>query len=335
MALQTQTEVGTHVMRNSPADLDIPSATAFPEGAVDTEQADSQTWTGSSDGIKFAAEIPGGEETPHQDLNLPERPNLYEAKVYPGQDSILDDPLLRRTPLIINKTHNMLICIDCKFAIRPEAALIHMRAFHASCRVPPRFAAQLRIKYPSLVNKAPQFEEPVDPIFGLAIPPTLYTLCNRCLSGFPDLTTWRGHYCTKAGVELKNQMESSLSLVQTFFCDHERSYFPVHTPAVSSAQAPDDFTLYKQQSKERDRSQRQPYERPDHPGLERFLAEEGWTAHVKGICTDKITRLTSLPGQDEGFSLLGTETFILMSNIQRVIQNSGSYARKLISRRPS
>jgi len=55
------------------------------------------------------------------------RLNKYELTVVPDENSVVDDPLLRCTPYIVNVTYKGLICTACGHGINPRRASDHLR----------------------------------------------------------------------------------------------------------------------------------------------------------------------------------------------------------------
>lgn len=265
------------------------------------------------------------------------QPTLYETAVLPGQDSIIDDPLLKRTTYIINTMHNTLICTECKHAVNPGNASSHIKKLHKACRLPSDFSAQLKLRYPNLIGTKIQLDEVADPVFGLAIQTEPFLICGRCSCGYRNEPSWRSHECLQAGRELGDkQPPYTTSLVQTFFRGPKCSYFPIHTPLVSSTQPPDAFAIFKSQSSTDTCDLADAVSTAeDYRQLNQFFAKEQWISHVSGLLSSDICSITSTPRRDEGLELLSSATYALMSNIQSIIGNSGFILRRLLGKRPS
>ncbi|KAF9487665.1 hypothetical protein BDN71DRAFT_602419 [Pleurotus eryngii] len=268
-------------------------------------------------------------------LSLPEPPNLLEARVSLGDDSIVDDPLLRQTPFIVNSNYAILICLECRRVVHIDDTLKHIQGLHASCRAPPRFISKLKSKYPYLAIGPPQIRQRISPIFGLAIPLTQFYTCSRCFACFSQLPSGHGHPCIDTAINSNEQQLYFRSLGQTFSVDHHGSFFPISTPQVANTRSIDDYTLFKAQ-----------FDSTDAPGtgrnaslasalqLDEFLAKEGWQRHVSAVAVDVISAITAPPMLSEGWDLLGNETHALMVRIQGIIQQTGPFVQKLIGRRP-
>jgi hypothetical protein len=262
--------------------------------------------------------------------------NQYEAVIRPDGHSITNDELLSRTPYIVNTKHMALICIHCKHSVNPNSASDHVKQKHRYCKLPRTFTTELNAKYPGLATEMIHPLEIIRPIFGLAIPVEQYVVCARCLRGYVSILSWRSHSCEKAEIDLNGAPPHFPSLVQTFFRGPKLCYFPVETPAKSTADTIiNDFELFKSQFPHIETAGDEVIDAPDYRELDQFLLKEGWLAHVAKFSRAELSKLTHLPQQDEDLAPITHEVLLLMSRIQSIIGSAGIYVRRLLGRRPS
>jgi hypothetical protein len=76
--------------------------------------------------------------------------NRYECLILQDEDSVVDDPLLKKTPYIVNVRYSTLICIECKHSVDPDQASSHARRLHSYCKIAPGFATEIKRKYSGL-----------------------------------------------------------------------------------------------------------------------------------------------------------------------------------------
>ena len=263
-------------------------------------------------------------------------PNQYEMLIRPGSESVTDDAVLLSTPYIVNSRHQILICVDCKHGVEPQAASSHLRQCHPHCRPSRALVAQLKRRYPELCSekKAPNDQEPV---FGLAVPLEKYVICVRCQHGYKNTASWRSHFCKQPGAILNDQSPYYMSHVQTFFRGNMLRYFPIRTPVSKVHDTGiDDFQLFQSQYLHSHGGvDLEPVEPEDYRELNQFLAKEGWLAHVAGHPISELYALVTLPRHDDTLSPIASEVLVLMSNVQNVIANAGFHVRRLLGRRPS
>jgi hypothetical protein len=263
--------------------------------------------------------------------------NEFEACVSPDEYSIIEDCLLKRTPYIVNNKYMTLICTDCGRCINPEKALEHLRKHHSHCKVGADFSLQLSIKFPDLVMEVTHPLQVVEPVFGLAIPLDMYTVCTRCYRGYINIPTWRHHACRRKDVNLDGQPEHFPSHVQTFFRGPKICYFPVKFPISVLDEAPgDDFHLFKSAFQPLPISEDIIDEPEDYRELSQFLAKEGWIKHVSGNSRSELFLLTTPPSGEEILKpTIAHDVTAVMFNIQAAIGKAGYHVRRLLGKRPS
>jgi hypothetical protein len=120
---------------------------------------------------------------------MPTSPNKFELRVSPGDHSIINDPLLRCTPYIVNVKYKVLICTDCKYCIIPDCVLEHLHQKHPHCKVEASFSAHLHRRFPGLVSEAIHPPETIEAVFGLEIPANMYTICSQCRRIYPTFAS--------------------------------------------------------------------------------------------------------------------------------------------------
>ena len=138
--------------------------------------------------------------------------NKHESRIVPDEHSVIDDPLLRRTPYIVNTNYLVLICTDCRHCVNPARSSEHIRKHHPHCKTDTHFATQVLSKFPELINEEVHPPEVVEPIFGLAIPDEKYTVCTRCRRGYRNVPSWRHHTCERLDIDLEGRSEYFYSL---------------------------------------------------------------------------------------------------------------------------
>jgi len=263
---------------------------------------------------------------------LPIPLNKNELLIVPDEHSIVDDPLLRCTPYIVNTKYLVLICTDCRHCVNPARSAEHIRKHHSHCKIGAHFATQVISKYPGLVNEEIRPPEVIEPVFGLAIPEEKYTICSRCLRGYRNISSWRHHGCERSDVNLEGRSEHFSSHVQSFFKGRKVCYFCVRLPELGDKAHNNDFDLFQSGFREVAPSEDEVRESDDYRELNQFLLKEGWIKHISGY--SDLFLLVALP-KEGNFQRIGKEVIALMSNIQGAIGSAGYHLRRLIGRRPS
>ena len=263
--------------------------------------------------------------------------NEYEVCISPDEHSVIEDPLLRCTPYIVNRKYMSLICTDCGYCVNPEKASQHLRKHHGHCKVGVDFLVQLSTKFPGLVVEMIHPPQVIEPVFGLAIPIDMYTICARCGRGYVNLATWRHHVCSKKDVNLEGRPDHFPSLVQTFFRGPKVCYFPVKLPASAPIEARgDDFDLFKSTFRDIPVFEDVIDEPEDYRELNQFLAKEGWINHVSGHSRSELLPLTAPPNEEEVLKpIIARDIIAVMFKIQSAIGKAGYHARRLLGKRPS
>jgi hypothetical protein len=259
--------------------------------------------------------------------------NQYERMIVPDEHSVVDDPLLRCTPYIVNIKYMVLICTACRHCVNPACASEHLRKHHSQCKVGSDFEAQLHTKYPTIVSEMIHPPGIVEPVFGLAISVDEYTVCARCRRGYINLASWRSHTCERADTNPEGNAHFS-SLVQTFFRGPKVCYFPVKLPLSTKGEAiSDDFDLFKATSHNITFSEDE-IEPGDYRELDQFLLKEGWFKHVSGFRLSDLSLLAGPPTAGETLQNIAFEVIGLMTSIQGAIGMAGYHVRRLLGRRP-
>ena len=263
--------------------------------------------------------------------------NEYGMCISPDEHSIIEDPLLRCTPYIVNRKYMTLICTDCGHCINPEKASQHLRKHHGHCKVGVDFLAQLNTKFTGLVVEEICPLQVIDPVFGLAIPIDMYTICTRCGRGYANLATWCHHACSKKDVNLEGRPDHFPSLVQTFFRGPNICYFPVKLPVSVLDKAPgDNFNLFKSAFWDLPVFEDVIDEPEDYRELNQFLAKEGWINHVSGHSRSELLPLTAPLSEEEVLKpVIARDIIAVMLKIQSAIGKAGYYARRLLGKCPS
>lgn len=260
--------------------------------------------------------------------------NKWEKAVPVDKFSVLDDPLLRKTPYIINTQYHILICTDCKFAVSVKSAVSHARKDHSFHEIPGDLERKLSLKYPLLVSESIQPSDTCHAIFGIAIPSNPFLICSRCRRGYVNAQSWRNHSCKNPQVDLKGGALHFPSLVQTVFPGNKTCYFPIHTPA-SYAPPLDDFNLFKAQLSTSELAVDEVVENANYREMHQFLCKEGWISHVAGCTISKVVALVALPSIDDPLREVAPALEGLLSNIQAIISKGVFHLRRLLGRRPS
>jgi hypothetical protein len=262
--------------------------------------------------------------------------NKHELLIIPDEHTIVDDPLLRRTPLIVNTKYQVLICTDCKHCVNPAGSSTHIRKHHPHCKIGAHFAMQVVNKFPGLVNEEIKPPEAIEAVFGLAIPEEEYTICARCLRGYRNISSWRHHDCGKLDVDLEGKPHYFPSYVQSFFKGQKVCYFRVKLPKSGLDEARgNDFSLFQSGFQDVPLSEDEVRESDDYREVNQFLMKEGWIKHLSGFSSTDLSLLVALPKEAENFKPIGKEVIALLSNMQNSIGSAGYHLRRLIGRRPS
>lgn len=262
--------------------------------------------------------------------------NKHELLIFPDEHSVINDPLLRCTPYIINTNYKVLICTDCKHCVNPNRASEHLRKHHSHCKVGAKFTAEVVAKYPGLINETIQPQDIIQPIFGLAISKKEYMVCARCRRGYVDLPCWRHHACANPDIDLQGTQEHFPSHVQTFFLGPNICYFPVSIPVTTSDNDHrDDFDLFQSAFHDFGVSEDEVGDSEDYRVLNQFLLKEGWLKHVAGYPISELFLLTTPPQENEMLRPIAKDVIALMSDIQTAIGSAGYHVRRLLGKRPS
>jgi hypothetical protein len=264
------------------------------------------------------------------------RLNRYECLIAQDEDSVVDDPLLKRTPYLVNIHYLTLICFECKHSVDPDQASSHVRRLHPYCKVPQGFVTEIKIKYPGLKAEKIHPAGVVKPIFGLAVPVSQYEVCTRCQRGYSNSSSFRNHACKNPQMDLKGKPPSFPSLVQTFFRGPRICYFPIETPtSTADKNDVDDFIVFQSQNPLINTVGDEVVKPEEYREVDQFLYKEDWISHVAGYMLSDLSTLTCLPLQDDILAPIRNEVFVLMSKIQAAIGSAGFHVRRLLGRRPS
>jgi hypothetical protein len=261
------------------------------------------------------------------------RPNEYETLIPQDERSVVNDPLLLRTPYIVNTKYMALICMECGHAVDPDKASTHARQLHQGCKLPESFVVELKRRYSGLRAEKIHPGGIVPAVFGLAVPPKPFEVCSRCLRGYSNHSSFRKHVCENAQKDLQGEPPSFSSLVQTFFREPRICYFPIETPKAKEID--DDFAIFRSQFPNIDIVEDEIANPTDYRELDQFLCKEGWISHVAGYSRSGLLELTCSPRQDEILATISHEVYLLMSKIQSIIGCAGFHVRRLLGRRPS
>jgi hypothetical protein len=260
--------------------------------------------------------------------------NELERLISVDEFSVIDDPLLRRTPYIVNTQYNALLCIDCKHAVSPKSAASHIRKEHSYCNIPRDFGTRLLSSYPSLAATSIHPGHTCNPVFGLAIPLEKFVVCSRCQRGYADVASWRKHICKGDQSDPIGPHPHFLSHVQTFFLGNKLCYFPILTPGPSTTIS-NDFTLFQSQFSDVDVAIDGVVECTSYRQMHQFLEREGWVLHLAGCTISKLVALVSLPSSKDPLGFIAPNLRTLLSNVQAIVASSIFHVRRLLGRRPS
>ncbi|KAF9491147.1 hypothetical protein BDN71DRAFT_1434142 [Pleurotus eryngii] len=316
--------------RRKPQDLQKHSKTCMGTNAASTSRAASSGRPSREipSSPHLTSSTPTGDQLPTWSSTKepssslrPGLPNNSEVLVTPGQDSILDDPLLLPTTFIVNTTFNILICISCGHAVNPRKAAGHTTKYHPACKLSPGFTTKLLAKYPHLVSEASSvaIDWPIPPVFGLAIPDTMYQICHTCNRGYKNTHTANNHGCKVPTTD----RSYSASLVQTLFRGPKCSYFAIVTPEFPPAQPPDAFSIFKSQLDSSEATGERVSVAEDYRQLNQFLVKEGWIKHVENLSISELSSISMPPAEDPLTKVLRCTTYQLLARIQRNVDKAG------------
>ncbi|KAF9490700.1 hypothetical protein BDN71DRAFT_1511034 [Pleurotus eryngii] len=251
------------------------------------------------------------------------QPNVFEALVRPSNDSVLDDPLLKTTPFIVNTSFCILICTHCQCTVNPKKAGTHIAKNHKACKPPSRFTEQLLDRYPNLKSNGVDILQSIKAIFGLAIPTNQFIVCSRCYHGYSNVKGWQSHACKKPSIKHGDQLNYFALLVQTFFHSPKHLYFVIHTPQPTSVQPPNAFSIFRSQTVSLGEPNKKVSIAVDYRQQNQFLVKEGWIEHINGLSASNLYSISTPPAEDTHSRLLYSTTYQLMLSIQDQISNAG------------
>jgi hypothetical protein len=251
----------------------------------------------------------------------------------PGLDTIIHDELLKNDGLIINSTHNILICLPCTSIVNIHNFAAHyQRPNHRDKEKPAKdLGVRILAKFPSLTYAPTHPASPVSPIFGLDIPLKDYRVCVECSRGYRTKDSFRHHPCSAAP-------QFYISDVQTFAHTTQHVYFPVISSAPQIPESAAEL-LFHSYTKAMD-------SRPDfnavvtvphnYRELSQFLAKERWLELVQDKDIEALQALVALPTETEQWPLLSRHVFAyLYANQGKVATKALHSVRRLLGTRPS
>lgn len=132
--------------------------------------------------------------------------NELEAMVRPDHTCLTNEALLFGTPYVVNTEYRVLICLECRHAVSPNSASSHVQSEHCQCRVSKDFNSKLSECFPQLTEDAVHPGRAVSPVFGLAIPPSMYHICKACLHGYKTPDCLRKHRKTRIQLQIAHPL---------------------------------------------------------------------------------------------------------------------------------
>jgi hypothetical protein len=243
---------------------------------------------------------------------------------------------LERYGLVINTTHKILICVECRRCIDPKSCRQHIMKHHREIKPPIDLDSQLRTGnpnvFPDLQYPPVHPEAPVDPIFGLEPPTPKYQLCTGCKGAFkgqesdPPSQSFANHRCNTP------HPTYTLTSVQRFGVGTIYKWFPVHSN--TETQLRDGmWASYRELMNRRQDLCKEPSFTENYRILHQFLQKERWLDHVHGKDTTKLIDLITLSPHDPLIPYLSRHIHAFLAHKQSRLR--GHYLRRLLSTRPS
>jgi hypothetical protein len=262
-----------------------------------------------------------------------------------GVDTV-SNGFLEQFGFIINTTHSIVICLECRCAIDPKQPRKHMVKYHADMKLPKDmdkiFQEQMGRDYPHLTAHPEHPVAPVMPIFGLEPPRSQYQLCQNCHRAFQGngdckpttgpSNAFRVHKCF-AGLPAPKNRPFTITSVQRFNSRPPFTWFPVQQLASPSTPSSSPWISYRTQMESRPH-QTESLSLPDNYRiLHQFIQKERWLDHVSGKDHGQLMALVDISVKDAQLPLLQKHVHAYLAHFQSRIK--GHYIRRLIGTRPS
>jgi hypothetical protein len=259
--------------------------------------------------------------------------DLCQVFGIPGLDTIIHDELLKNDSLIINSTHNILVCLPCSSIINIHNLPAHYQRLNHRDKPKPAKDLGVRIlsKFPSLTYTPVHPLSPVSPIFGLETPLKDYLICVGCSRGYQNKESFRHHACGAA-------QDFYSSDVQTFAHTTQHIYFPVtsQVPQTPESTAELLFRSYTEAMVSRPDFNKVVTVPHNYRELSQFLAKERWLELVQDKDIEALQALVALPTENEQWPLLTRHVFAYMyANQGKIAEKALHSVRRLLGTRPS
>lgn len=251
----------------------------------------------------------------------------------PGLDTIIHDKLLKNNSLIINSTHNILVCLLCSSIINIHNLPAHYQLPNHCDKPKPTkdLGVHILSKFPSLTYTPVHPLSPVLPIFGLETPLKDYLVCVGCSRGYQNKESFRHHACGA-------MQESHSSDVQTFAHTTQPIYFPVMSQVPQMPESTTEllFQSYTEAMVSHPDFNKVVTVPHNYRELSQFLAKERWLELVQDKDIDALQALVALPTETEQWPLLTWHVFAYMyANQGKIAEKALHSVRRLLGTHPS
>lgn len=241
--------------------------------------------------------------------------------------------LLEEHGLVLNTTHQVLICIACKGIINPRDVRSHFLDYHKELKtrrtLQKEFDREIIHHHPNLTHHPILPTLAVPPLPGLAPPLPDFTQCKTCHHCYNTLRSFNLHQCSKP------TPSTTTTHVQRFMQHNGSPWFPVQLPSSSSPPPPlsDPWYLYQKQAHSPNDASRKPATNENYRVLHQFLHKEQWISRVQGLKHEDLIPLVAYSANHYRYGGLHKYIATFLSEMQDASQ--AYYLRRLISTRPA
>jgi hypothetical protein len=262
-----------------------------------------------------------------------------------GEDpTTISDEFLQTYGCVVNVTHKILICLECRHIIDPENVRKHMLNKHKEVDhvkdLDDKFRKWAVDHQIHLTFKPEQPKVAVEPIFGLEPPEKNLQLCNNCHRAFQGndqekdkpSPTFSHHKCI-AGVPNPQGRSMSITFGQRFLNNNKSPWFPVFGPLEAVNHQKSAWQSYCEQRASRPPAPTEISLPGEYRILHQFLQKERWIDHVKGKDHNKLVSLVTIRSNDVCMPRLHRHIHAFLVHEQAKL--SGFLIRRLIGTRPT
>ncbi|KAF9440876.1 hypothetical protein P691DRAFT_715436 [Macrolepiota fuliginosa MF-IS2] len=308
----------------------VPKKQPQPQNALLQMPAQVDTVIGDVSGNGQSYKEPNAFRMAEPPLQTANAPRLGDT-LY-SQD-VIETPLLREHALVINTTHQVLICIGCKAVVNPREVRLHFvdhhKGFKSRRTLQKELEDNILHQYPKLTNRPTLPTEPVDPVYGLNPPKPGYMQCTTCNHFYKDNAAFDDHRNC-----IYPKASTSKFHVQRFMNHNGSPWFPVNTSTPRPTSIRDPWSSYQQQAHNDDNTTRAQAGTENHRALHQFLHKERWIEHIKGHKNEDMINLTLYSSNDPTYGTLHKHITAFLLDMQNAT-HSDFYLRRRLGVRPA